>query len=328
MKKFVLMLLTVLCALLILAGCGSEKTEESAEEKIFRLGVGGSKDSYRAEFNGSVALEEKYLEEELGKIGYQLEVVNFSGVGPEVAAALASKDIDAGFMGDIPLINSVVAGVPIKVEAVLTESQPICVVVNDDSVQKVKDLEGKKVTMTTGTIFEYYWRQLVKKQGIDESKIEIIYDNSGTDYLASGQVDGIVIYSLTAQVYTENQIGRIVEDSIDPEVYSSSVFAVVRTEISEENPELVSAMQKALERAYEACSEDHEVLYRDCSSAYITEEMWKNGIEGMVDFECFNPRIEQKNIETVGSIMDWMYENGYITEKVEAETLFDQNYME
>ena len=327
MKKFALMLFTVLCALLMLGGCGSEKTEESAEEKVFRVGIGGSKETYTMELTASVAIKENYLEEELSKIGYQLEVVYFSGFGPEIASAMASKDIEVGFMGEMPLINSAVAGVPLTVEAILMDNMPMCVVVNDESIQETKDLEGKKIAMVSGSVAEYYWKQLIEKHGIDQSKIEMIYDATGSSYL-SGQADAMIMATFSAQMYTDKKIGRIVENSINTEEYNSSVYAVARTEVLEEDPEVASAIHKAMERAYEACSEDHDLLYRDCASDQVTEEVWRDGIEGVVDFETFNPRIGQKEIEDLDRLADWMYENGYITEKIEAETLFDLNYME
>ncbi|MBR4447432.1 ABC transporter substrate-binding protein [Methanobrevibacter sp.] len=76
--------------------------------------------------------------------GINTELVQFNN-GGDLMTAMASGDVDVGYVGISPVLSSISAGVPVKViSAAQTEGSGI-IITNDSSIENAGDLAGKTV---------------------------------------------------------------------------------------------------------------------------------------------------------------------------------------
>ena len=76
--------------------------------------------------------------------GIKTELVQFNN-GGDLMTAMASGDVDVGYVGISPVLSSVSAGVPVKViSAAQTEGSGI-IITNDSNIDSARDLAGKTV---------------------------------------------------------------------------------------------------------------------------------------------------------------------------------------
>ena len=137
-KKITFVLVLVLAAFLVIG---------SASAGFFDFLTGSSDDTVKIGYLPSdhdaalfVADAQGYYKDK----GINIEMVQFNN-GGDLMTAMASGDVDVGYVGISPVLSSVSAGVPVKViSAVQTEGSGI--IVSDDSdIDDADDLDGKTV---------------------------------------------------------------------------------------------------------------------------------------------------------------------------------------
>lgn len=133
---------------------------------------------------------------EFAKEGVHIKLVQFNN-GGDLMTAMASGDVEVGYVGITPVLSSIEKGVPVKViSAAQTEGSAIVVSPNS-GITSVSDLEGKKIA-TPGEasiqymLLSYYLNQ--SGMSINDIKAPAMKVPSMNDALKTNKIDGMITY--------------------------------------------------------------------------------------------------------------------------------------
>lgn len=302
-----------------------EETKDSSEYKTLRIGCGDSTNQNLTDL-AYVAQNSGYLEEELNKVGYTLEVSGFAGQGPEINAALMSNSLDAATYGDFAALTATGSGASLSVVAV-TDPKLICgILVADDSIQEPSDLEGKKIVVQQGTVLRYFWEQFVAETGIDADSIEVINSNvvDAISLIQTGDTDAFISAGYSIGYYEAQGIGHQLE-GYDITTGSSATYFVVNNSILEETPEVAVAINKALIRAYNDIVEDTGIFYSLLGERYgVDSAKAAYGFDETLSY--LTPEITDEVASNLNGLYDWMSANQLIGTKFDAESILARDY--
>ena len=145
------------------------------------------------------------------------ELVQFNN-GGDLMTAMASGEVDVGYVGIAPVLSSVSKGVPVKViSSAQTEGSGI-VVTKDSGINSAADLKGKSIaTPGEASIQHVLLSYYLKKNGLSTNDLNIsaMKVPSMNDALKTKQIDGIITFqpyvsiaaNVTSNVVLENSSG-------------------------------------------------------------------------------------------------------------------------
>ena len=147
--------------------------------------------------------------------GIETELVQFNN-GGDLMTAMASGDIDVGYVGIAPVLSSVEKGVPVKViSAAQTEGSGI-VVTDESGITSGADLAGKSIA-TPGdasiqhVLLAYYLKQYgLSLDDIEESAMKV---PSMNDALKTKQIDGIITFQPYVSIAEAQEGNTVLADS-------------------------------------------------------------------------------------------------------------------
>jgi len=131
------------------------------------------------------------LEQEFAKDGIKIEWSFFKGAGPAVNEALANRQIDFAYLGDLASIIGRAGGVQTRLLLAVRGSNTYLGVPPDSAIATLKDLKGKRVALFRGTGDELAFVRVLAEAGLTERDMQIINLDwtAGRAALASKQVD-------------------------------------------------------------------------------------------------------------------------------------------
>lgn len=345
-KKTVVSMLLAGMMGLLLAGCGNSKeqaskstasakvSEASGEEseapkeelKTLRIGTGGRGDSPTL-YLASVAREKGYLEEELNKAGYTLDLSVFAGAGPEINEALAAGELDGAVYGELPAFTSKSNGIDTKIIAVVNGQQQYAVLSANDEIKTAKDLEGKKVIVPLGTVTQFFWDSYAKARGIDTGSVEIINAVSDAEsLLQTGDADAYVMVASSLYSYEAKGLGKVIDTGSDvPEASTEYVFTL-KSDLIDASPEVPVAINKALIKAFEDIKKNPQLLYDSTSSEYLPAEYSKKDYEFDPSLEFMTPEITEERISHFQDVNDWLKAQGILQSDVDVSAFAVPEY--
>ena len=149
------------------------------------------------------------------KAGIETELVQFNN-GGDLMTAMASGDVDVGYVGIAPVLSSVEKGVPVKViSSAQTEGSGI-VVTDESGITSGADLAGKSIA-TPGeasiqhVLLAYYLKQNgLSLDDINESAMKV---PSMNDALKTKQIDGIITFQPYVSVAAAEDGCTVLADS-------------------------------------------------------------------------------------------------------------------
>ncbi|MDR0913293.1 MAG: ABC transporter substrate-binding protein [Methanobrevibacter sp.] len=149
------------------------------------------------------------------KQGLTVELKQFNN-GGDLMAAMASGDLDLGYVGITPALSSISKGVPVKVvSAVQNEGSGIVVPINSN-IKSIADLKGKKVATPGASSIQYMLLAFaLKKNGLTMDDVSV------SDLKVAQLVDSIRTNQLDAIVPYEPYVTQSVEEGIGKEIASS-----------------------------------------------------------------------------------------------------------
>lgn len=335
-KKFTALLATGVLVFGAL-GCGSSKenqkevkeetkkienVSDTEELKTLRIGAAGQDGNYTMEL-GNLAYDSGILQEELKKVGYEVEIVPFTTGGPEINEALASGVIDAAIVGDFPVFTVNSNGIDTTIVAVTNQANQYGIVATK-GIDSAKDLEGKKVIVPAGTVAQYYWEHYVDANGLDASSIETINAASdATSLLQTGDADAYAITGYIAAYFEQIGLGHVLKN--EAEVDGSTTFAFeVKSDVLTDD--LGVAINKALIRSYEKAVENPEELYASLESESVPKAAWEKSYSFDPTLSFLSPEITPELKEYYNNLNDWLNEKGIITSKVDVDKLVNDTY--
>ncbi|CUH95103.1 putative secreted protein [Propionispora sp. 2/2-37] len=203
MRQYRMVLLALFLVFsLLMAGCGSSRTEQESGKTttaaagtdldlsgvVLRIGAAEGK-------NGQAFLEAAGLD----KTPYKVEFHVMQG-GNLVLEAMAANQLDLGTGSQIPPIFASQArnGGNLKIIATkksTTLNQELVVSANSP-IQSVKDLKGKKVAYVKSTTAHYFLAKMLENAGLSWNEVETIAmsTSDGLSALLTGEVDALASY--------------------------------------------------------------------------------------------------------------------------------------
>ena len=147
--------------------------------------------------------------------GIQTELVQFNN-GGDLMTAMASGEVDVGYVGIAPVLSSVEKGVPVKViSSAQTEGSGI-IVTADSGINSAADLKGKSIA-TPGeasiqhVLLSYYLKQ--NGLSIDDLNVSAMKVPSMNDALKTKQIDGIITFQPYVSIAENDTNNKVLADS-------------------------------------------------------------------------------------------------------------------
>ncbi|TYP70222.1 ABC transporter substrate-binding protein [Paenibacillus methanolicus] len=236
----------------LVAGCGNAANEPASGGKAEAAGepvkVRLALDTVAT---GSLQFRTAQAQGYFEKYGIEAEVSNFA-YGIDTINAMLVERADTGSAADYALLNSLSKG-DFKIVSTLSreteESASASIVIaKGDDIQSAKDLEGKRLGVAKGTVYEYIWSKYLEAAGIDESKVKYVpysTPDEGLVGMQKGQIDAVIAASIFIDKFLGLEGAHKIGDLSDANASISSYF-VVQTKFVEEHPEAVAGILRAV----------------------------------------------------------------------------------
>ena len=278
-----------------------------------------------------VALNKSYIEEELEKIGYKAEIVYFQQAGPALNEALATNKIDIAMYGDLPITVLKSNGGDVKVFAVDNSRFMYGILVqNNDNINTVKDLEGKKVIYGKGTVQQKFFKEILKKYNLDENKFSSV-NAIGADaqsIFSAKEADALFTFYYTTLFMESKGMGKVIDSTIDKPEISTQSLVVGRTKFLQENEDVPVAIIKALEKAKEFAKNNPDEVFEIFAKSNIPAEIFKKAYSDDLTFSNFDPKITAESREKMQKLIDFLNDNQLVKNRIEVDDIFTNEYYE
>lgn len=138
--------------------------------------------------------------------GIKTKLVQFNN-GGDLMTAMASGDVDVGYVGITPVLSSIAKGVPVKVISAAQVEGSGIVVAKDSGIESVQDLAGKKIA-TPGEasiqhmLLTYYLKQ--NGMSMKDLKVSAMKVPSMNDALKTDKIDGMITFEPYVTIAEKN----------------------------------------------------------------------------------------------------------------------------
>ncbi|XVJ70420.1 MAG: taurine ABC transporter substrate-binding protein [Rhizobacter sp.] len=180
--------------------------------------------------------------------------------GADVITAVASGDIQIGYVGSSPLAAAASKTLPIETFFIAAEigNAEALVVRQGAGINKPSDLVGKKVAVPFVSTTHYSLLAALKHWGIDAKKVNIINLRPPeiTAAWQRGDIDAAYVWDpALGQIKTQ---GKVLTDSAQVAQWGAPTFDawIVRKDFAEKNPDFVAAFARITGEAYAAFRKD------------------------------------------------------------------------
>ena len=148
--------------------------------------------------------------------GIDVELYEYNN-GGDLMSAMASGDLDVGYVGITPVIYSMSKGVPVKIAAG-AQNEGSGLLSHDPSVKSISDLKGKVIaTPGESSIQSVLLKYDLKKNGLSTSDIQSpsMKVSSMNDALRTQSIDAMLTYEPYVTISEEINNQTLVENSSD-----------------------------------------------------------------------------------------------------------------
>lgn len=322
-----------------LAGCGGSGGSTGGEA-VKTVTIASIAYPYQGKqvFNGlnGVVIQQGWLKEQLAKKGVELVFTPVSTAvgGPLINEGFSGKRIDFASYGDFPAAIAVAGGVPLKIVAPVGQGQDVYIVVRKGLAAKnLADLKGKRIALHRGRPWELPFSKLVDSSGLKLSDFKIVNINPSATpaALESGSVDAAVLLS-DGLLVEQKGIGRVIWSTRDaPADWKMRAELFGRADFVDAHPDLTQLVVDAFVKAAAWSSDEankEEVIRRAARGALpediVAKDYANSGIPWRERFSpIFNPAVRTH----YRSVADYALERGLIRNKVDADALIDERFV-
>ena len=147
--------------------------------------------------------------------GIKTKLVQFNN-GGDLMTAMASGDVDVGYVGITPALASIEKGVPVKViSAAQTEGSGI-VVAKNSGISSAQDLAGKSVATPGESSIQYMLLQYYLTENgmsLDDVKVSSMKVPSINDALKTGKIDAAITFEPYVSIAEKNGASVLADSS-------------------------------------------------------------------------------------------------------------------
>lgn len=264
MKKITSFLL-ISVFLLIFTGCSSKNESTSTSSKETTSTSEKENQPKEVRIGYQVIPNAELLAKQLGLVEKKFPNTKITWVqfdsGRDVNTAMASENLDLALAGSVPIATGVASNLPYKVyfiHDVIGDAESLAV--RDDlGIEKIKDLEGKKIAVPFGSTTHFSLLMALKNAGVDPNKVKIL-DMQPPDILAAWQrkdIDGAFVWHPTlGKILTDN--GKVLTSAkkLSEKGIVTADVGIVRNKFAEEYPSFVKKYVNVLDESINLYRED------------------------------------------------------------------------
>jgi sulfonate transport system substrate-binding protein len=149
-----------------------------AQPAVIRIGspeLGTGKNPFPGGNPLAVVKANQWLEQEFAKDGIKVEWTFFRAAGPAVNEALAAKQLDVVFLGDLASVIGRSRGLPTRlIAATGRNSNSYLAAAPGSQISSFADLKGRKVSVLKGTAYQRPFDRLLADSGLTEKDIKVV----------------------------------------------------------------------------------------------------------------------------------------------------------
>lgn len=317
MKRIVQHLILIAAALVIGAGTSAAETGPKPEKIRFAYQT--------AHTLFVVANELGWFQEEFAKDGIVFEAEKFVA-GPPIIEAFAGNRIDFGLTGDQPALLARANNIDIKAVGVPVSGPKglALVVPNGSKIASVKQLKGKKVGVTVGSVGHHLLQILLKRNGLkpgDIQQVNLTPPDIKTA-LAAGNLDAAVTWDPFISIIEEERIGRRLVDATG--LKNNANVILVTGSFARTNPELVKRVLKVFIRAekYVKANPEKAVTVVSRATGYKREVVAR-----YIDNFDYNIRLSNEVVRSIEETAVFLRESNILRREVKVSELVDTSYL-
>ncbi len=309
MKRGFMMVWSVAFLLFLLA---PEKGAAAPQRTKVRFGVGSA-----IAYNPVYVAKEKgmYAEE-----GLDVELL-WLQAAPEVVQAIIGGSADGGVGGSFGLIAGVSKGAPVVTTAIYAYGgERIALAVRKDlGIKTLKDLYGKKVAFQSGAIGQQMFTELCAKEGLDISKVDIVFLNNVDMAAAVGSktVDAIVTWEPQPSLLESKGLVTILQRG--GKYLKSPGCVIFGTSFIKGNRDAVLRFTKAHFRASQF------IRHNPKEAAVINSKYVKGAVAEVLQrsyaYLIFDPRVNQDILRELEADMKFMLADKKISSAVKPNVI-------
>lgn len=138
--------------------------------------------------------------------GINTKLVQFNN-GGDLMTAMASGDVDVGYVGITPVLASIEKGVPVKVISSAQTDGSGLVVAKDSGINSASDLAGKTIATPGEASIQYMLLQYYLEQNgmsLDDLKVSSMKVPSMNDALKTNKIDGMITFEPYVTIAEKN----------------------------------------------------------------------------------------------------------------------------
>ena len=145
-------------------------------------------------------------QEQFASNGINTKLVQFNN-GGDLMTAMASGDVDVGYVGITPVLASIEKGVPVKVISAAQTDGSGLVVSKNSVISSVHDLAGKNIATPGEASIQYMLLQYYLKQNgmsLNDLKVSSMKVPSMNDALKTNKIDGMITFEPYVTIAEKN----------------------------------------------------------------------------------------------------------------------------
>ncbi|MDP4145059.1 MAG: aliphatic sulfonate ABC transporter substrate-binding protein [Bacillota bacterium] len=336
MKKGSILFSIILIVAAFISGCGAnhEKSSSTSSSKTklvtLKIGYPGTGNNTASDLL-AVGIDKGYFKDELKDLVTDVQFINFSGAGPAINEALASKSLDIGVYGDTPGVTGKANGIDTTLIASGNSALDAAILVSPDSdIKSVKDLKGKRVATTKGSYMHKTLVQMLQANGLSINDIQFINMNT-TDFessLISKKIDAIVDSNVgTAKLIINKQAKVLLDCRNNPE-WKGLNLVISRTQFAKDNPEVIEALIRGFEKAKKFVAENPEETKQIWAKSGTPKAAYDYIYPGNDFGDTFNVEVNKNIIDKLNNTKTFLKDNKLIKGDFNINTWVNNTYYE
>lgn len=314
-------ILILLLTMILLAGCGESK-------KITFVLDWTPNTNHTGVY---VAKEKGYYAEE----GLDVEIIQPSDMGADAMVASGTAQFGVSYQESVTFARA--ENVPlISIAAVIQHNTSGFGALKEKSIKSPADFEGKKYGGWGSPVEEATIKYLMEKAGADPSKVEILSVGTADFFQASssGQIDFSWIFDgwdgVAARI-RGIEIDYIDLGRTDPIFDYYTPVIVTSEDMIKNNAKMVEAFMRATIKGYKFAMENPdeaaEIFIKAVPEA--DPELIRESQKYLADkYRADAPYWGMQKEEVWQRYTDWLFENGFIAEKIDVEKAFTNKFVE
>jgi taurine transport system substrate-binding protein len=204
--------------------------------------------------------------------GYEIDFRKFNS-GAEIFAAIASGDVQVGYVGSSPFAAATSRGLEVKAFYLSSISgiDEALVVRNGSGIQSLSDLKGKKLAAAPVSTDHYQLLALIKSLGLTEKDVQV-FAIPQPEIVASynrGDIDGGFVWDPALTELKKN--GKVLVTSKDVADKGAPTFSawVAASKFADENPAFLKSFAGVINKYYASFAADKAAWQPDSDNAKL-----------------------------------------------------------